>query len=79
MHSAPDIYGTRDFAVEIDPADVQVCVEEIVEQSRSFSDLVKDICLCIMEEFGVELCQDAGSRQELYLLLRGDIIRNLDI
>lgn len=78
LHYMPSVFDTVDYGLEINENDIQVCEREL-EPVPSFpcSELIKELCICIMEENGLAQPQHPDEMRELYIFLRENMINHL--
>jgi hypothetical protein len=77
LHTTPSIYGTREYGVAMNETDVRICENELEPLPQSTSDLVKEICVTIMQESNIAYPNHPDEMRDLYVFLREDILRNL--
>lgn len=74
----PSAFDTVDYGSEINKNEVNICEIELEAMPHSpCSKLIKDLCVCIMEDNNIPMPQDPKSMQNLYIFLREDIRNNL--
>lgn len=74
----PSAYDTVDYGFEINEIEVNISKNELEAMPHSpCSELIEDLCVCIMEENNIAMPQDPESMQDLYIFLREDIRNNL--
>ena len=74
----PSAFDTVDYGSEINGIEVNICESELEAMPHSpCSDLIEDLCVCIMEENNIAMPQDPGSMHDLYMFLREEIRNNL--
>ena len=77
MHTIPSFHGSREYGVNIDIADLKICENEIPPRPMLCSELIRELCMCIIEENHIEIPSDAEGRRDLYLFLKEDILQNV--
>ncbi|XP_061176268.1 uncharacterized protein LOC133185191 [Saccostrea echinata] len=78
LHHMPSAFDTVDYGIEINENEVNICESELQPMPEMpCSTLIKDLCVCIMEENNFALPQDPESMQNLFIFLREDIRSNL--
>ncbi|XP_052675135.1 uncharacterized protein LOC128156857 [Crassostrea angulata] len=78
LHYMPSVFDTVNYGLEINENDIQVCEREL-EPVPPFpcSELIKELCICIMEENGLAQPQHPDEMRELYIFLRENMINHL--
>lgn len=74
----PRAFDAVDYGLEINEDEVNICQSELDTMPRSpCSELIEDLCKCVIEENDFEVPRDPASMKNLYLFLREDIRNNL--
>lgn len=78
LHYMPSVFDTVDYGLEIDENDIQVCERELEQvPPLPCRELIKELCICIMEENGLAQPQLPDEMRELYIFLRENMINHL--
>jgi len=71
MYSVPEIYGTRDYRVNVQSDEIAACKSECVYAASVCDPLVEEICIVLMNEHDWSLPVDYIEAVTLYHNLRG--------
>ncbi|KAK3083941.1 hypothetical protein FSP39_005684 [Pinctada imbricata] len=78
LYFMPSMCSAMDYGLEQNSNDVQICEEEIDSvPTLPCSDLIKDLCVCIMQENQITLPENPKDMRDLYIFLREDINNSL--
>ncbi|XP_038071286.1 uncharacterized protein LOC119740150 [Patiria miniata] len=78
MYSMPQLYGTQNFLVPVQPDEIEVCESECTFKSPYPCDRdVFDLCITLMAEAGITAPTNPREGQDLYHFLRTEILHRI--
>ncbi|KAF6733686.1 hypothetical protein FQA47_015407 [Oryzias melastigma] len=80
MHLIPELYDTEDYLSQVSEEDLARCEDDCVHRSDIACDGdVFTLCTHIMAQNSLNVPVDAYTAIDLYLFLRGELIRMLNL